>query len=118
MLVHDTISDRTILFIDMQTIGFDPLATPLELITTKSAASFIADSDIFKYFMHDIELRDYNSEKPIAVGSTGFFIRDGFTAADSCFQLELVQDTSDTNYIYEEYSDGNNLVVIVDNWIT
>ena len=68
--------------------------------------------------MHDIGLRHFNSEMPIAVGSTGFFIRDGFTAADSCFQLELVQDTSGTNYIDDEYSDGNNVVVIVDNWVT
>ena len=85
MLVHDTISDRRIMFIDMQTISFEPLTTPLELITNKSATSFTADSNIFKYFMHDIGLRHFNSEMPIAVGSTGFFIRDGFTAADSCF---------------------------------
>ena len=80
MLIYDSASSSYFLFLNIANQGSAYLPDPLQLITNVSVNSFSFNyADIF----------DIISDGNIiyALGSPGYVLKNGFTTADSCFQM-------------------------------
>ena len=96
------------------------LAAPYELVLNQSSSSFTAHTDIFKYFMADMTQEVSTSFSPLAVGTSGFFIRGeaGFTADNSCYQMNLIAIAYYGGLSVSESQDETNFTSVSDTVVT